>query len=241
MRKEIFIAMRKKLTEAIKAKFVGIDENTAMRLAERALKKGEPITTDDEVAAAVDAITLSDVLKSVSDFSADDATRKYEAKYNLENGVPKKEPEKPKETEKEAKPKEEVKKEADPMAEFKAMFSDAIKSLTGKIDAMNTEISSIKTGKVAETRKAKLDQITKNLRDSQRKAYSRIPVDKMSDDEFENLLSEVSEEVNDIIAENKAAGSTITAPLGVRHHEPSGNAKEASKEELDALVGKFNL
>ena len=206
--------MKKKLTEAIKAKFVGIDDNTAIRLADRALKKGEPITTDDEVAAAVEAITLSDVLKSVSDFSSDEATRKYEAKYGLKNGVPEK-VEVKEETKKEEVKKEEGKKETapDPLAELKSLFADSLKDLTGKIEAINSDIASIRTGKISETRKAKLDQITKGLRDSQRKAYARIPLDKMSEDEFDTFITDVTEEVNDIIAENKATGSVVSAPL----------------------------
>ena len=233
--------MKKKLTEAIKAKFVGIDDNTAIRLADRALKKGEPITTDDEVAAAVEAITLSDVLKSVSDFSSDEATRKYEAKYGLKNGVPEK-VEVKEETKKEEVKKEEGKKETapDPLAELKSLFADSLKDLTGKIEAINSDIASIRTGKISETRKAKLDQITKGLRDSQRKAYARIPLDKMSEDEFDTFITDVTEEVNDIIAENKATGSVVSAPLGGRHVE-SGNTKEATTAELDTLVSKFNL
>lgn len=235
--------MKKKLTEAIKAKFVGIDDNTATRLADRALRKGEPITTDDEVAAAVEAITLSDVLKSVSDFSSDEATRKYEAKYGLENGVPKK-TEKDEQKKPEDKPEPPKKAEGDdPIEELRSLLVSSLKDLSGKIDSINSDIASIRSGRLAETRRAKLDQVVKGLRDSQKKAYSRIPVDKMSDEEFDNLLSEVSEEVNDIIAENKASGSTVTAPLGVRHQDTGsgGKEKEASKEELDNLMGKFNL
>ena len=234
--------MKKKLTEAIKAKFVGIDDNTATRLADRALRKGEPITTDDEVAAAVEAITLSDVLKSVSDFSADDATRKYETKYGLKNGVPeKKETEEEKPEKKPAEKTEEPAKAPDPMAEMKALFEKFSKEMAGKINAINTDIASIRTGKITETRKARIEQAIKGLRDSQKKAYSRIPVDKMSDEEFDNLLTEVAEEVNDIIADNKASGSIVSAPFGVNHHGGNPDGKEATKDEIDALVGKFNL
>lgn len=229
--------MKKKLTEAIKAKFVGIDDNTANRLAERALKKGDPITTDDEVAAVVEAITLSDVLKSVSDFSADDATRKYEAKYGLKNGVPEKSEKDNQDVIKEEKQVQET----DPLAEMKSLFENALKDLTGKIDAINSDIVTIKTGKVAETRRAKVDQVIKGLRDSQKKAYARIPVDKMTDEEFETTLAEIGEEVNDIIAENKANGSVVSAPLGGTHRGNETNGKEATKEELDSLIGKFNL
>lgn len=232
--------MKKKLIEAIKAKFVGIDDNTAGRLAERTIRKGDPITTDDEVAASVEAITLTDVLKSVSDFSADDSRRKYEEKYGLKDGVPvKKDPaDEEKDEKKPAEPKPDA--GADPTEALKALFAETLKGLTGKIDALGADISAIKTGKLTETRRARIDAIIAPLRESQKKAYSRISVDKMTDDEFEDLLTEVQTEVNDIESENKAAGSVVSAPLGGRHTTPA-TGKEASKEEMDALVGKFNL
>lgn len=234
--------MKKKLIEAIKAQFVGIDDNTAGRLAERLIRKGDPITTEDEAVAAAKTITLSDVLKSVSDFSADDATRKYEAKYGLKNGVPeKKDPEDGKETKDEAGGKAgEKPKQEDPMAGVKDLVASMLKDLSGKIETLGTDIAAIKTGKLTESRKAKVDTVIKNLRDSQKKAYTRIPLDKMSDDEFDSFLSEISEEVNEIVAEDKANGSAFTAPLGAVHHQP-GDGKEASKEELDNLVSKFNI
>ena len=139
--------------------------------------------------------------------------------------------------------KKEVKKEGeaeDPMTALKAMFAETLKSLDKKLDSLGSEVSAIKTGKLTENRKAKIDAIIAPLRESQKKAYSRIAVDKMSDDDFEGLLNEIQEEVNDIASENKADGSVITAPLGGKHTPPSGG-KEASKEEMDALVGKFNF
>lgn len=230
--------MKKKLIEAIKAKFVGIDDNTANRLAERTIRKGDPITTDDEVNAAVETISLSDVLKSVSDFSADDAKRKYEEKYGLKDGAPvKKEPEEKPEEKQEPEKKEE---KADPIEALKAAFLEMQKALNGKIDALGTDITAIKTGKLTESRRARIDAIINPLRDSQKKAYTRIPVDKLSEDEFDNLISDIQSEVNDIVAENKAAGGVVTAPLGGRHLPPQ-SGKEATKEEMDALVGKFNL
>lgn len=232
--------MKKKLTEAIKAKFVGIDDNTASRLADRAFRKGEPITTDDEVAAAVEAITLTDVMKSVSDFSSDEAIRKYEAKYGLKGGEPVQKEEIQKPAEKEVKKETKEESKDDPMETLKASFSEMFKAFDKKLDSLGTEISAIKTGKLTESRKAKIDSIIKPLRESQKKAYARIAVDKMSDDDFEGLLNEIQEEVNDIAAENKANGSIVTAPLGGTHLPPS-SGKEATKDEMDALVGKFNL
>lgn len=231
--------MKKKLIAAIQAKFVGIDDNTAERLAKRILSKSEAITNDDEVQVAVDAITLSDVLKSVNDFSADDAIKRYEEKYGLEKGV-KKETPKPEEPKPDVKPEEkkEPKPEPDLMAAMKEMFSAFSKEMNQKFQSVSDEVSAIKTGRITEGRRAKLADAIKDLKDSQKKPYGRIKVDGMTDDEFNDFLSEVKEEVNDIISENRASGGVITPALGGKH-APSGPVKEATDAEIQALVDKF--
>ena len=234
--------MKKQLIEAIKAKFVGIDDNTAKRLAERAIAKNEAITNDDEVKVAVEAITLADVLKSVTDFSADDAVKKYEEKYGLEKGEKKEV--KPTETTKptEQKPNEVKPSEVtDPADAFKTLLNEFKETMASEFKSMKDELNAIKTGKLTETRRAQLEAVIKDLKDFQKKPYGRLQLDKMTDDEFQNLLSEVKEEVNDILADNKASSSgSITPALGGGHHEP-GQVKEATKDEMDALMGKFNL
>lgn len=237
--------MKKKLIEAIKAKFVGIDDGTATRLAERTIRKGEPITSDDEVTAAVDAITLSDVLKSVSDFSADDATRKYESRFNLKDGKPISSPDpEPKAgapAPGKAEPKEGEPTE-DKAAENKviAMFQGMLKGLTERIDTLGSDISALRQEKVDTQRRTRLEEAIKDLREIQKKAYMRIPLKDLSNEDFETLLTEVKEEVGDIVAENKATGAVVSTPLGVSH-APSAPAKEATSEELNALAEKFNL
>ena len=227
--------MKKKLIEAIKAKFVGIDDNTAKRLALRAIEKSESITNDDEVSAAVEAITLSDVLKSVNDFSADEAIKKYEEKYGLEKGEKKavKPEEKP-----EQKPEEKAKVPEDQMSALTALFAEFKKDLTEKLQTVSNDVAAMKSGRITETRRAQLDSLLKDLKDSQKKPYGRIQVDKMTDDEFGAFLSEVKEEVNDIVAENRASGASVTPALGGKH-TPSGPVKEATPAELDTLVSKF--
>ena len=209
-----------------------IDAITAGRLAERAIKKGDPITNDDEVASAVEAISLSDVLKSVSDFSADDARKQYESKYNLKDGQPLEKKADPEPQKKEVKTEPEGK--ADVQKEVELAVAKIFGDLTKKLDTMGADIASFKTGRIVESRKQKLDKILKDLRDAQKKSYQRIPLDKMSDTEFDEFLTGVQEEVNDIVADNKALGAQVSAPLGGSHVEPAKG--EASKEEVENIV-----
>ena len=245
--------MKKQLIEAIKAKFVGIDENTAKRLAERAIAKSENgISSEDEVNVAVEAITLADVLKSVNDFSADDAIKKYEEKYGLEKGEKKDKQDKDKDKDKSTDPDKDKDKDKDKSKDnaadeaFKAMLKEFKESMTAEFNAIKGDLNAMKNGKISETRRAKLDAIIKDLKDFQKKPYGRIDLGKMSDDEFESFLTDVKEEVGDAIAENRASESRVSPLFGGGNRQKENNTrnsdvKEASKEEIDALVGKFGL
>ena len=230
--------MKKKLIAAIQAKFVGIDDNTAERLAKRILTKSEAITNDDEVQVAVEAITLSDVLKSVNDFSADEAVKRYEEKYGLEKGVKKENPKPEEKPDVKPEEKKETPETPDPMVAFKEMLSAFSKELNQKLQTVSDDVAAMKSGRITEGRRAKLADAIKDLKDSQKKPYGRIKVDGMTDDEFNDFLSEVKEEVNDIISENRASGGVITPALGGKH-TPSGPVKEATDAEIQALVDKF--
>lgn len=246
--------MKKQLIEAIKAKFVGIDEGTAKRLAERAIAKSENgISSEDEVKVAVEAITLADVLKSVNDFSADDAIKKYEEKYSLKNGEKKSKTETDEDKDKdkdkgkgdEDKDKDKSDKDKSQSDELKALLKEFKDGFANEMKSLKDELSAMKSGKISENRRSKLDAILKDLKDFQKKPYGRIDLGKMSDDEFESFITEVKEEVGDMIAENRASESHVSPLFGGNNRQNNqnnnGNVKEASKDELDALMGKFNF
>lgn len=238
--------MKKKLIDAIKAKFVGIDDNTAKRLAERAIAKSENgISTDDEVTVAVEAITLADVLKSVNDFSADEAVKRYEEKYGLDKGEKKdKEVDKDKDNkDKSTDVNKDKDKKNDSADAFKALLAEFKDSMTNEFNAIKGDLAAMKSGKISENRRSRLDAVLKDLKDYQKKPYGRIDLGKMSDDEFESFLTDVKEEVGDAIADLRASGSRLTPPLGGRHESGSGggDVKEATKEELDAVMSGVSI
>lgn len=81
--------MKKKLLEALKTKFVGIDEAILDRIA---TKKAEGLTDESKITALVDGITIQDVVKSYGDYRANEANvssvNNYEEKYGLKDGKP---------------------------------------------------------------------------------------------------------------------------------------------------------
>lgn len=81
--------MKKKLLDALKTKFVGIDEVILERIA---AKKAEGITDESKITTIVDGITIQDVVKSYGDYRANEANissvNNYEEKYGLKDGKP---------------------------------------------------------------------------------------------------------------------------------------------------------
>lgn len=81
--------MKKKLLEALKTKFVGIDEAVLERMA---AKKAENVTDENQITAIADGITIQDVVKSYGDYRANEANissiNNYEEKHGLKDGKP---------------------------------------------------------------------------------------------------------------------------------------------------------
>lgn len=81
--------MKKKLLDALKTKFVGIDGVILERIAE---KKAEGVTDEAKITTIVDGITLQDVVKSYGDYRANEAAKSsvsnYEEKHGLKDGKP---------------------------------------------------------------------------------------------------------------------------------------------------------
>lgn len=81
--------MKKKLLDALKTKFVGIDEAILDRIA---TKKAENVTDESQITAIVDGIAIQDVVKSYGDYRANEAAStsvsNYEERHGLKDGKP---------------------------------------------------------------------------------------------------------------------------------------------------------
>ena len=72
------LVMKKKLLDALKTKFVGIDEAVLDRIA---TKKAENVTDESQITAIVDGITIQDVVKSYGDYRANEAASTSVSNY----------------------------------------------------------------------------------------------------------------------------------------------------------------
>ena len=81
--------MKKEILESLKARFSGVNEQILNRIAEKLAKT---VTKEDDVAAAVEGVTLQQVIEGEADRRATEATQNavsnYEKKHSLKEGKP---------------------------------------------------------------------------------------------------------------------------------------------------------
>jgi hypothetical protein len=122
--------------------------------------------------------------------------------------------------------------------------NDLAQQITAAVQAavkpLQDEITSLKSGKVAETRKQKLDAIISKLPENLRKSYARTPVKDLSEEDFETLTTEISAEVEELVKDNTAKGAVFGRPVG-GGQQSKATAKEATDEEANSVVDRFNL
>jgi len=222
--------MKDKLLALLKTKFTGVSEALLIRMAEKLAKT---VTQEDQTDAAVEAVTIQQIIEAESDRRVTEAVKtaqktaiqNYETTHGLKDGL---------KVQLGGAPKEEP---IQPNTGAKAELT--LEAITAAITAANKplleRISAIETGKVSETRKQKLETVISKLPETLRKPYVRIPLTDMSEDDFETFITETTTEVENMSAELSSKGAVFTPPAG--GGKPQGNAP--TKEEVEKLVSQL--
>lgn len=226
--------MKQKILEALKAKFVGVSDAILNRVADKLAKT---VTSEEQVATAVEGTTFQQVLESYGDSRATEAqqtaVKNYESKYGLKDGA---KVEQPKPDEHHATEPQNIQTGGEQQPAWVQALIESNKKLSDRLDAMEA-------GKTAETRKQKLNAVIDKLPESLRKAYERTPVDNGTDEEFNSLLESITQEVNGILTDTQARGAVFGRPLGGKSQGAStaDKTKEATDAEATAVVDKLNI
>lgn len=220
MNKEIYNA----LLAALKAKFEGVSDAVLDRVIKN--KFGKTVTTTEQVEAAVAGVTWQSIIDSYGDSRATEAqvtaVSNYEKKHGLKDGKKisggeqQQQVQQPTQTE----------QDGDMPAWAKALV-DSNKALTDKLNALEGD-------RITASRKAKLSAVVEKLPETLRKAYERTPVDKITDEEFETLLGEITTEVDGLATTVQAKGSVFGKPSAQNGRQAQQTA-ELSKEQIDAI------
>lgn len=246
--------MRKKIISALATRFEGVDAKILGRIADN-LMAAKTLETDEDINSAVEEVTFADILKSYGDARATDASKaavsNYEKRHGLKNGKPvvhtdddddddddNDDDDDDDDVTKVRKTNHSKTRQNDGIAEMLAALKEELK---GELQKANDSIAELRAGKVKEDRRKKLNDRIKDLKESQRKAYTRLPLESYSDEDFDKLLDEIDGEVAEIVKENRAADASSFSPIfGSAGAAGDLGAKDKpSDAEIDAIVNKL--
>ena len=220
--------MKQQILTALKAKFVGVSDAILDRVA---TKLAQTVTTAEQVQTAVDGVTFQQVLESYGDSRATQATQtavhNYETKYGLKDGVKVTPPE----TQPPVVPP--VTPPVTPPAGGAETVPAWAQALIDSNNSLKNELAQMKTARTTETRKQQISTLIEKLPENLRKAYSRTPVDGLTDDQFTALVGEITTEVGDIQSSIQQKGAVFGKPAA----QNGGNqGAELTKEQLAAIT-----
>ena len=216
--------MKQQILTALKAKFVGVSDAILDRVA---TKLAQTVTTAEQVQTAVDGVTFQQVLESYGDSRATQATQtavhNYQTKYGLKDGV--------KVTPPETQPP--VVPPVTPPAGGAETVPAWAQALIDSNNSLKNELAQMKTARTTETRKQQISTLIEKLPEYLRKAYSRTPVDGLTDEQFTALVGEITTEVGDIQSSIQQKGAVFGKPAA----QNGGNqGAELTKEQLAAIT-----
>lgn len=220
--------MKQQILTALKAKFVGVSDAILDRVA---TKLAQTVTTAEHVQTAVDGVTFQQVLESYGDSRATQATQtavhNYETKYGLKDGVKVTPPE----TQPPVVPP--VTPPVTPPAGGAETVPAWAQALIDSNNSLKNELAQMKTARTTETRKQQISTLIEKLPENLRKAYSRTPVDGLTDEQFTALVGEITTEVGDIQSSIQQKGAVFGKPAA----QNGGNqGAELTKEQVAAIT-----
>lgn len=217
--------MKQKLFEALKAKFPGVDADIIDRIATMLAKT---VTDESGVTTAVEGVTQEfiSVIEGYGDSRATGAQKtavaNYERKHNLKDGV--------KVTQQQQEPTKEP-EGGDDMPAWARTLIESNQQLSERMNRLDTE-------RTTTSRRQQLATITNKLPEALRKPYERMSVDNLKEEEFTQLLSEVTTEVDGIVSGMNAKGAVFGKPAA---HNGGGNQggelTEAQKKAIGTREG----
>lgn len=221
--------MYKEILEALKTKFEGVSDAVLGRIAK---KLANTVTTAEQVKTAVEGVTIQQVIDGYADSRATDATQtaiqNYEKKYGLKDGakVDVQSGGEGEDTNAQKHHDTSGAGGAENVPAWAQALIDSNKKLTERLNQVETE-------RTTATRKQQLQAIVAKLPEKLRKPYERTSVDNLTDEQFSELVTEITAEVDGIAGSINQKGAVFGRPTA-----KSGNQseQELTKEQQDAIT-----
>lgn len=225
--------MKKQILEALKAKFQGVSEAILNRIADKLAKT---VTTAEQVATAVEGVTIQQVIESYGDSRATEAQQtavhNYETKYGLKDGVKVDDGGGSQGGQQGGVQTVQTQQQGgDAIPTWAQTLIDSNKALTERLNKMDVD-------RTTATRKQQLQTVIEKLPEKLRKAYERTPVDGLTEEQFNTLFSEISSEVEGIVNETHVKGAVFGRPAAQNGRTNQGN--ELTQEQVEAISHRDN-
>ena len=225
--------MKKQILEALKAKFQGVSEAILNRIAD---KLDKTVTTAEQVATAVEGVTIQQIIESYGDSRATEAQQtavhNYETKYGLKDGVKVDDGGGSQGGQQWGVQTVQTQQQGgDAIPTWAQTLIDSNKALTERLNKMDVD-------RTTATRKQQLQTVIEKLPEKLRKAYERTPVDGLTEEQFNTLFSEISSEVEGIVNETHVKGAVFGRPAAQNGRTNQGN--ELTKEQVEAISHRDN-
>lgn len=218
--------MKQKILESLKTKYsnLGLSEDTLGSMADVLALS---VTSEDGIDKAVDGVSgflkalqskadrmRSESAKKVADLQSEIAKLQKGNDGNGAKPEPKPEPQ-------------------------QGGMPDWAKSLIDTISTIGDEVKSIKTERTTENRRAQFDSVINGLPDFAKKVYARTELSKLTDEQFNTLLSETKTYVESFNKEFKANSGVFGAPRFGNNAKKEPEVQQATKEEIADVVAKM--
>lgn len=225
--------MKKQILEALKAKFQGVSEAILNRIADKLAKT---VTTAEQVATAVEGVTIQQVIESYGDSRATEAQQtavhNYETKFGLKDGVKVDDGGGSQGGQQGGVQTVQTQQQGgDAIPTWAQTLIDSNKALTERLNKMDVD-------RTTATRKQQLQTVIEKLPEKLRKAYERTPVDGLTEEQFNTLFSEISSEVEGFVNETHVKGAVFGRPAAQNGRTNQGN--ELTKEQVEAISHRDN-
>lgn len=225
--------MQQDILQALHTRFEGVSDKILQRLADKLQKQPNP----DQLGAQdiANQVTMQQLLDYYGDQRATEAqqtaVKNYEKKLQTaanqtQEGQPTKNAE--------PQPSSKTTTAAADPAEVPAWA----KSLVEQVKTLNQKFEAVEQEKQERTRRDQMEELIQGLPPTVRQAYRRVQLGDLSDQDFEKLKEDVTQEAAQILQETGARSAVFSAPsqMGTK-----ATAKTASNKETDAVMAALNV
>lgn len=225
--------MQQDILQALKTRFEGVSDKILQRLADKLQKQ----PNQDGLGAQdiANQVTMQQLLEYYGDQRATEAqqtaVKNYEKKLQQTNQTTEGQS-----TTNQAEPqnlKTSKATQADP-AEVPAWA----KSLVEQVKTLNQRFDAVEQEKQERTRRDQMEELIKGLPKTMQQAYRRIQLKDLSDEDFNQLKEDVTQEAAQILQETGARSAVFSAPTQVG---TKATQKTASDKEVADVVSALNV